>query len=81
MTQGNVNKCLWTASTERAESKRAPERAHQFGLTESGSRLTLKQLPPEFAERVRQAKVLATAGLDEGLEHSDKVIEDWKKSL
>jgi hypothetical protein len=80
MAQVNRNRRLWTSS-QRAQAQPAPERAIHFTLTESGRGVSLKKLPSGFAERVREVKILATPGLDEGLERSDAVIEDWKKSL
>jgi hypothetical protein len=81
MTQVNTNN-LWTCSSHRPQVPLAPERAIHFGLTESGrGGGSLKKLPSGFAERVREVKILATPGLDEGLERSDAVIEEWKKSL
>ena len=81
MTQVGMNNRLWTRSSQRAQTQPAPERAIHFGLMESGRGVALAKLPSGFAERVREVKVLATPGLDEGFEHSDAVIEDWKKSL
>jgi len=81
MTQVNMNNRLWTQSSSRTQTRPAPERAIHFGLMESGRGVSLRKLPSGFAERVREVKILATPGLDQGLEHSDAVIEDWKKSL
>jgi hypothetical protein len=41
----------------------------------------MRRLPKGLADRIREQHVLMVAGLDEGLEHTDKVIEDWKKTL
>lgn len=59
----------------------APQRAVHYQVAEREGSVRMIQLPPDFAERVRQAKVLETPGLDEGLEESDRLIEDWKQSL
>ena len=74
----------WGRSTQKAHhpQRSALRGIHRHGLIEPGTRkVELKQLPPDFAERVREQRVLTTAGLDEGLEHTDEVIEGWKKSL
>lgn len=81
MTQANMNNWHLAHSSEGVKSDLSRQRAIHFGVAEAAPRVTLKKLPADFAERVREVMILGTPGLDEGLEHSDKVIDDWKKSL
>lgn len=74
----------WGRSTQTTyHVEQSPLRGiHRHGLIEPGSRkIDLVQFPPDFAERVREQRVLTTEGLEEGLAHTDKLIEDWKQSL
>lgn len=72
----------WARSLQRAETPtEIPVRGHYGAATEQGSRIAARQLPKDFGERIREQKVFRTPGLDEALEHSDSVIEDWKRSL
>ncbi len=72
----------WAQSLQHAGHPRvAPERAMHYGVAEGRQGLAVHKLPADFAERIYEEKVKRTPGLAEGMEHVDKVFEDWKRSL
>jgi hypothetical protein len=71
---------------ESAQKTQVPSRSrlrgiHHFAVMEPGSRRPVKKIPKKLASRIYEQHVLTTAGLDEGLAHTDEIIEGWKKSL
>ncbi len=72
----------WVHSLQRTgQHKVAPERAMHFGVGEGPVKVLVKKLPSDFGERLHEQKVLATPGLDDGLDQADRAIEDWESSL
>lgn len=72
----------WIHTLQRSDQpKVAPERAMHYGVAEASAKVLVQTLPADFGERLHEHKVLSTPGLNEGLEQTDRAIEDWEQSL